>query len=492
MNYDPNEKPDAGLILATPTDGKTTAAADEAAELYARYRHPLDVEQRRTLDLALAERSDGTWAATEVADFKARQCGKGDSIEARELAGLLLFGEKLILHTCHEFATANEAFLRMASLFENNDDLKSLVARVRYANGEQGIELLSGARLKYKARSGGAGRGFAGADLVVLDEAQHLKAEHVAAIAPTITANPNAQIWVAGSGGVQGSLVAWKYRRRALSGERGRFAYTERTAEQVVTDDDGSRTVTPEIIDPLDHDLLMRAHPGYAAGRVSKESLATLLGSMGYDLFLRECLCIWVPEPFSGAVEGAIPLSVWADLIDATSTPLAGKSRLALDISADRTWTSVCLAGERADGLIHVEVTKSFPDMPRGIAFAAQAAAKLGVSVVVSASAQLTEPLRNAGVHVVEMKAAEQAGACSAMIDATRGEAPMIRHRGDTQLTKALALAETKPYGDAGMVWVRRGVDGDISPLTAVSMAVGALSQRRTSAYENDDGLMMV
>ena len=101
----------------------------------------------------------------------------------------------------------------MGEIDENWDDLRRKVARIRYANGEQGIELLSGQRLKYRARTGGSARGFAKADLIVYDEAQHLAREHVAGSGPAKLANPNSQTWYAGSGGMTTSAKAWEIRR---------------------------------------------------------------------------------------------------------------------------------------------------------------------------------------------------------------------------------------------------------------------------------------
>jgi hypothetical protein len=45
-----------------------------------------------------------------------RQNGKGGIIEARELWGLFIGGEKLILHSAHEFKTAKEAMRRIEEL----------------------------------------------------------------------------------------------------------------------------------------------------------------------------------------------------------------------------------------------------------------------------------------------------------------------------------------------------------------------------------------
>ena len=115
-------------IVHLPPDVVSLAAAEEAIELADRYGladgFPLDESQKFTLRAALGEREDGSWAAATVGDFEPRQNGKNDTCAARELAGLILFGERLLIHTAHEFPTANEAFLRLVSVFENWDDLR--------------------------------------------------------------------------------------------------------------------------------------------------------------------------------------------------------------------------------------------------------------------------------------------------------------------------------------------------------------------------------
>jgi hypothetical protein len=99
-------------------------------------------------------------------------------------------------------------------------------------------------------------------------------------------------------------------------------------------------------------------------------------------------------------------------------------------------------------------------------------AAKLDLPVVVSETSGLADDLVNA----VTMKSGEQALATSRLIDATRGEAPLVRHRGEPAMRRSIEMAQTKPYGDGGVVWSRRTTSGDISPLTALTMAYHALS----------------
>src|SRR3712207_4972699 len=88
----------------------------EAVELAALAGLGLDPWQQLVLEGSLGERADGRWAAFEVGVEVPRQNGKGGILEARELAGLFLLGERLIIHSAHEFATASEALERMESI----------------------------------------------------------------------------------------------------------------------------------------------------------------------------------------------------------------------------------------------------------------------------------------------------------------------------------------------------------------------------------------
>src|SRR5690606_42159086 len=64
--------------------------------------------QRYVLEHSLGEREDGRWCAFEVAVVVPRQNGKNVIIEARELAGLFLWGEKVIIHSAHQVKTARD------------------------------------------------------------------------------------------------------------------------------------------------------------------------------------------------------------------------------------------------------------------------------------------------------------------------------------------------------------------------------------------------
>jgi len=435
---------------------------------------PLDESQRFTLRNSLGERADGSWAATTVCDFEPRQNGKNDTCAARELAGLIIFGEKLIIHTAHEFPTANESFLRLVAVFENWDDLRRRVARIRYANGEQGIELLSGQRLKYRARTGGSGRGFAKADLVVYDEAQHLQAEHVAASGPTRLTNSNAQGWYMGSGGLSTSKNAWKLRVRALTGgDQGRFAYVEHTGEMVSIHADGQVvSVRP---DPLDRVAWAAANSAYGY-RITDDALLGLYGELGPELFARECLCCWDALPGEQG-ELPIPLEQWAALADHAPVPTwAPPVVLGVDASPDREWASIAFAANRSDGLAHIELI----DRRAGVSWLADAIIKnrvewgdpLVVCDTSSPAASVLVELEAAGVRVEKLSSGKVAQACGAFIDAVTDAT--LRHFDNPEFGPALRAARQRDVGD-GWAWSRRDSTSDITPLVAATLAFGAL-----------------
>ena len=453
-------------IVHQPPDVHSLEAAVEAIELADAYGvcsgYPLDESQKITLRAALGERRDGSWAAATVGDFGPRQgSGKTDKIGARELAGLVLFGERLIIHTAHEFPTANESFLRMVAVFENWDDLRKRVDRIRYANGEQGIEFLTGQRLKYRARTGGSGRGFAKADLVVYDEAQHLQAEHVAASGPARLANPNSQAWYAGSGGLVTSRQSWRLRRRALGGGGGRFAYTEHTAERVRLIDGTIDSKSPDV---LDRGAWALANPGMNRW-VTEEALADLFDELGPELFARECLCIWEPDAASGTT--VFPAGAWGK-VQREDDPPQGAVALGVDVNPDRTWGSIVAAD--ADG--RVELVQRDGGTGWIVPRVAELQKRWKATVAVDSSGparSIVPDLEAEGVAFE--KVTDMPGACAYFRDAV-ADGRLSVHR-NADLDAAVTGAVCRVFGDVWR-WDRRSPSVDISPLVAATVAVWA------------------
>lgn len=88
--------------LCSLPDSDSVSAGQDAIALASMAGLRLDDWQKFVLVNSLAKAGD-KWAAFEVLCILSRQNGKGAILEARELAGLFLFNEKLIIHTAHEF-----------------------------------------------------------------------------------------------------------------------------------------------------------------------------------------------------------------------------------------------------------------------------------------------------------------------------------------------------------------------------------------------------
>jgi hypothetical protein len=469
-------------IVHLPPDVHSLDAAQEAIEFAESYGLEQDDSQRFTLEAGMGTRADETWAASEVGHFGPRQStGKTDTVIVRELWGLFVGGEKLQIHSAHEFPTANEAFLRTLQIIDAFDDLRKHMLRPRFANGEQAILMRSGARLLYRARTSGNTRGFSDADLIVADEGQEAKREHLAASAPATLVNRNSQLWFSGSGGMSWSELAWDMRLRAIRGDAGRLAYVEHTAEQLEFNAAGKLVSTkPDNI--LDHEVWALANPGFGT-RVTVEGLTTMYNVLGPEKFARECLCIWDPLPDMGH-GGPISVARWNELVDedmavavkAGESPIVGAWSWAIDVSPDLKWSSIAAAGMRADGALHVEVVRRLPGTEWVVPFAIEKYAAVNVAPRISGTspgAFLVSLLEEAHIPVVSVGAAEVTQASARFIAAV--DSGKLRHLGNLELPAAISNATIAQRGDS-MVWSRVKSSGDISSLVAASIAVGGVS----------------
>lgn len=400
------------------------------------------------------ERADGKWSAFEVGLIVSRQNGKGSIIEARELAGLFLLGERLILHSAHEFKTAQEGFRRVLALVDNTDFLRKQVKRVNAAHGDEGIELRTGARLRFVARSGGSGRGFSG-DCVILDEAYNLSASAMAALLPTLSARPNPQLWYASSAGMDSSEQLRRVRERALAGGDPGLAYAEWSA--------------PEDADLDDPQAWAQANPALGR-RIPQEFVERERASLPEVEFARERLGIWD----AGGKSAVIAPHVWASVADSRSQAV-GRPVFALDMTPDRSRVSIGMAGSRADGRAHVELVEN----RNGIDWIVDRCTELNKrwrpdSFVIDAGSPagaLVTTLKAAGLPILTVGTREVGQSCGAFYDAVQSGS--LRHIDQPLLNTALGAARKRLLGEA---WAWHRMDAtDISPLVAVTLALHGL-----------------
>lgn len=433
----------------------SSSAGREAVDLAASAGLILDDWQQYVLEHSLGEREDGKWATPEVGLIVPRQNGKGSILEARELAGLFLLGEKLILHSAHEFKTASEGFLRIKALIDNTDAFRRRVAKVLTGHGNEQIELKNGARLRFVARSRGSGRGFSG-DCVILDEAYAVPEAAMDALMPTLSARPNAQIWYTSSAPLPDSEVLRRLCLRGRAGGDERLAYFEWCAANEAALDDRRAWAD--------------ANPSLGF-RLTEEFTERELAALSPEGFLRERLGVW------HEFEKSDVLPNWNRLADpASELPDGAPVMFALDVSPARTVSAIVAVGERADGVRHVEVVDYRPETSWVVARFAALRDRWGdIAVAVderSAAASLIPDLEALdGVTVHKAASKDVSVAAGRFYDACTESVASLRHLNDPVLNAAVDAAITRPLGDA-WTWDRRKPTSDITALVAATLAL--------------------
>jgi hypothetical protein len=467
-------------------DGSDTYVGD-ALYLLDEWGFGYDEAQQFVIASSLREMPDGRWAAKEFGLEEPRQNGKGEAAEGRECLGLFYLGERKLVHSAHEFATASEALDRMDDRIGQNPQLKARVKSVKRSHGEEGVYLKDGRKLLYKTRTKGGGRGFS-ADFLLLDEAMYVAEAFLGALMPVISARPNPQIWYMGSAVDQNTMdgvVFARLRQRALDRQRGRMAYLGWSAAYVdgeliwETPADVPREAT------TDSEVVARANPALGIRIDLDHVLETEWPAMSHETFCVERLGVgdWPTE--DNTADQVIDLDDWDALEDAESRR-DGAVCFCFDVSPDRRTASVAVAGHRDDGFRHAEVARSDAGTAWVVPYLTGLSERHDDAVFVcddrGPAASLIPDLLNAGVEVLTFNATEHARACGAFVDAVAERE--FRHLGDPRLKSALRGASQRPLGDA-WAWSRKSSSVDISPLVAVTLALWGVE-----SYV-DDGMVL-
>lgn len=439
-----------------------------------------DEWQAELVRWTFARRSDGIWAARDVGAEVPRQNGKNIWLEIVELVSVFEFGDRLITHSAHRADVSHEHFVSMKEHIESADELMRLMpSRDNHGfvttNGMESIQLSNGARILFKARAKSSGRGPR-PQKVVFDEALVLEQSQVGAMAPGITAQRNPQLLFASSPPKADSAYLHALRGRALEpkpGDRLYYAAWNNPADTSIEDRDSWYRVNPSL--------------GY--GRMTEESLLANRFTMSAEEYMREHM--GVPETPTDDV-AVVPN--WAELADVDSR-IESHHCLALDVSPDRGFAAFGAAGRRFDGQLHVEAVECRPrtDWVFDVAVASWKLRHLPIRIQTGSPAgSFIAPLREAGVQVVEVSPADHAQAVGQFLDACQAEAlhhPATPERptGSALLASAVKNAELRRSGDVDL-WARRSPKGNITPLVAVTLALGGVPTDSRSAYE-DKGL---
>jgi len=429
--------------------------------------------QDTVLANSLLEKRRGKWASFENALVVPRQNGKTELAIARMLAGTLVLGEKLVIYTAHLARTSEEVFRRTRDKIDEVDWIAREVRHVWRANGREQVEFKNGARIMFQTRTPSSGRGFAKANCVFLDEAMYLPTAAIASILFILGRAANPQLWYLGSSPDQitqpDSIALAAVRERARAGGDESLYYAEWSMPY-----DHPADVPDDVLsDPA---ALALSNPAYGYG-LSEEHVANeYRGTPDKRIFAIERGGVgdW---PSLLDTDGIISLEKWGELADLAGT-IKGDGIFALDVSPDRAWASIAVAGKRADDLHQVEIVEH----RRGTGWVVpwlEERKKLVVLDGRSPAGSLLPSLEAAGIEVEPLTTGEHVKACGAFYDAVAEGT--IRHLDDQLLATALAVARSRPVGEAWL-WTRDPTGPDISPLVAATLAHwGALNHSKTN-----------
>jgi hypothetical protein len=457
----------------------------EAIDLTAAAGQILDPWQCSTVCDLLAVQDDGRWTSFETCTIAQRQQGKGGIIEAIELGGLFLFGEQLILHSAHEYKTAQEAFLRIKALIDGCADLTRYVKAIREANGEQQIILMSGARLRFVARSKGSGRGFSG-QRNILDEAYALTRTQLAALLPTMSAQPNPQLNQFST--VPDPATMPEPDEAVLPGVHARAIEAVRTGipGSLAYHDWSMRPGE----DPTSVDLWYACNPALGI-RINEDYVRAELAALGPAKFSTERLGLW-PDP-SGAQWQVIPRADWLAAA-APEAPHPSPLAFAVTLSTDRRWATIAAAGPIPGGLLLTVVV----DRREGTGWVVGRLQELierwkPVAVVIdkgSPASSLAIEAEESGLELTPIQTRDVAAAAGAFYDGFAGRpAPdpdtgvmgrdprILRHRDQPELTAAVAAAVKRPL-TSQWAFDQMAAAVDTTPAIACANALWAYQTR--------------
>ena len=395
----------------------------------------------------------------------ARQSGKTHLARIRILAGLFLFGEMSIIAMSSNRAMALDTFRKVCDVIEGNASLLAQVKQIRVANGQESVELLSGARYEIVAATRDGSRGKT-ADLLYIDEVREIDEDAWTAARPITRARPNAQIFLTSNAGDAFSTVLNDLRSRALSYPPKTLGYWEYSA--------------PDFCDINDKDAWYMANPGLGY-LVDEDTIAESVVTSSVEATRTETLCQWI-----SALKSPFPYRAFEDLTVQELQIQPGRTTIfGIDISVSKKLGSLVAAQLMDDGRIAVGVVAQFES--------AVAVDELKMAIEVNewarkfrprlicfdkyTTASVAERLSMSGQKVQDMSGQIFYQACSDLLDAIVNR--RLVHNGQQSLVDSINSCAAKET-DAGWRIVRRKSAGDVTAAICLAMTIHQMLKPQT------------
>jgi hypothetical protein len=424
---------------------------------------PLMPWQQLVANESMRVRNDGRYAFPQCVVLVSRQNGKSHLMRLRIIWGLIN-GEKLQILSAHKLAVSLEHFNQVLDTIEQNDFLNDQLKKIRRTNGQEEIIFNNGARFKVVANNA-AGRGYAGAETIYLDELrEHKDYGAWSAISKTQLAAKNPMLYGFSNAGDATSLVLNDLKDRgmaSIAGNDDSLLWLEWSAAPGASLDDMS--------------AWQSANP--AMGRTI--ALENLMATKNEPeaVVRTECLCQWVDT-----LESPFSPNAWSNCADTNLELEPGKpTYLAFDITPRRDRAALVaaqLVGDRvAVGLVYeFESDTALDDLviANAVAEWAQFYDVGDIAYSKNTGGAIAQRLYAGGVVTKPIDGREFAHACDHLLYAMENK--RIVHGDQVELNKSIAACARVPYAEGGWIIGRRASNANVTAAVGIAMAVSMAS----------------
>ena len=299
---------------------------------------------------------DWTFRFRYILVLVARQNGKTYWFKLLGLFFNYILQTKLVIGTAQNLDKANDTFEEAVELIESTPMLDAEFVKALRGAGKREYILRNGERWKVVATNR-RGRGWS-SDLILMDELrEQTDWDGWSAVSKTMLARPSAiLVGVSNAGDV--TSVVLRHLRMQAHGQIGDPDGISANRDRLAGDDvDDALAIFEWSAEPDcsidDRAQWAKANPSLGYGFLTERALASAMRTDPEDVFRTECLCQWVesllPEPF--------PAGAWEACVDPASI-IAPDSDIfyGIDLSQNRSWTTISACGIRPDGKYHIEV----------------------------------------------------------------------------------------------------------------------------------------